>query len=48
MAREGRARLAVDDLSEALTFAVRGAAKSLIGRGGVERRRLKALLRARR
>jgi GT2 family glycosyltransferase len=48
MAHEGRLRLATDDLSEALTFAVRGAAKAVIGRGQVERRRLRALLRARR
>jgi N-acetylglucosaminyl-diphospho-decaprenol L-rhamnosyltransferase len=47
MAKEGRGRLALDDLSEGLTFAVRGAAKSLAGRGGLERRRLRALLRAR-
>ena len=48
MAKEGRGRLAVDDLSEALTFATRAAAKSLAGRGEVERRRLKAVVRARR
>lgn len=48
MAREGRARLAIDDLSEALTFATRAAARSPIGRGRLERGRLKALLRARR
>jgi N-acetylglucosaminyl-diphospho-decaprenol L-rhamnosyltransferase len=48
MAAEGRVPQALDDLSEALTFAVRGAAKALAGRGGVERRRLRALLRARR
>jgi N-acetylglucosaminyl-diphospho-decaprenol L-rhamnosyltransferase len=48
MAREGRARLALDDLSEALTFATRAAAKSLAGRGALERARLRALLRARR
>jgi GT2 family glycosyltransferase len=48
MAREGRLPLALDDLSEGLTFAVRGGAKALVGRGGLERRRLRALLRARR
>jgi hypothetical protein len=48
MAREGRVPLAIDDASEALTFALRGAAKALVGRGQVERRRLRALLRARR
>jgi len=48
MAQEGRARLAIDDLSEALTFATRGAAKAIAGRGQVERARLRALLRARR
>ena len=48
MAQEGRLPLAVDDLSEGLTFAVRGAAKALVGRGQIERRRLRALLRARR
>jgi len=48
MAEEGRARLALDDLSEALTFATRAAARSLTGRGQLERRRLRALLRARR
>jgi hypothetical protein len=48
MAHEGRVRLAVDDLSEGLTFALRGAAKALGGEGKIERRRLTALLRARR
>jgi N-acetylglucosaminyl-diphospho-decaprenol L-rhamnosyltransferase len=48
MAGEGRIPQALDDLSEGLTFAVRGAAKALVGRGGIERRRLRALLRARR
>ncbi len=48
VAKEGRARLALDDLSEALTFASRGAAKSLAGGGRLERRRLRALMRARR
>jgi N-acetylglucosaminyl-diphospho-decaprenol L-rhamnosyltransferase len=48
MAAEGRLPLALDDLSEGLTFALRGAAKAIAGRGGVERRRLRALLRARR
>ena len=48
MAKEGRARLAIDDLSEALTFATRAAARSVVGRGALERARLRALLRARR
>ena len=48
MAGEGRLPLAIDDTSEALTFGVRGAAKALVGRGELERRRLRALLRARR
>jgi N-acetylglucosaminyl-diphospho-decaprenol L-rhamnosyltransferase len=48
MAQEGRARLALDDLSEALTFSTRAAAKALTGGGRVERQRLRALLRARR
>jgi GT2 family glycosyltransferase len=46
VAREGRAALLIDDVSEALTFALRGAAKALAGRGRLERRRLRALLRA--
>jgi GT2 family glycosyltransferase len=40
MAREGRAAQLIDDLSEGLTFALRGVAK------GIARRRLRALLRA--
>ena len=48
MAAEGQSRLALDDLSEALTFALRGAAKAIVGGGALERRRLRALLRARR
>ena len=48
MAGEGRLPLAIDDTSEALTFGVRGLAKALVGRGELERRRLRALLRARR
>lgn len=48
MAQEGRLPLALDDLSEALTFALRGAARAILGRGALERRRLRALLRARR
>ena len=48
MATEGRVRLAVDDLSEATTFAVRGVLRALGGGGKIERRRLRALLRARR
>jgi GT2 family glycosyltransferase len=46
--QEGRLRLLVDDVAEALTFALRGAAKALRGGGQLERRRLGALLRARR
>jgi GT2 family glycosyltransferase len=48
VAQGGRLRLALDDLSEALTFATRGAAKALVGRGQIERARLRALMRARR
>jgi len=48
VAQEGRLRLLVDDMAEALTFALRGAAKALRGGGQLERRRLGALLRARR
>lgn len=48
MAAEGRFRLALDDLSEALTFALRATAKAIVGGGALERRRLRALLRARR
>lgn len=48
MAREGRGAQALDDLSEGLTFAVRGAARALWGGGQLERRRLRALMRARR
>ena len=47
MAAEGRLPLAVDDLTEGLTFALRAAVKGLTGGGAVERRRLRALLRAR-
>jgi hypothetical protein len=46
MAREGRLPLALDDLSEGLTFALRGAAKAVAGGGALERRRLRALVRA--
>jgi N-acetylglucosaminyl-diphospho-decaprenol L-rhamnosyltransferase len=46
--QEGRGRLLVDDIAEALTFGLRGAAKALVGGGRLERRRLGALLRARR
>jgi N-acetylglucosaminyl-diphospho-decaprenol L-rhamnosyltransferase len=46
VAREGRMRLVLDDVSEALTFGVRGAARALVGAGHIERRRLRALLRA--
>jgi GT2 family glycosyltransferase len=46
--QEGRLPLVVDDLAEALTYALRGAAKALRGGGQLERRRLGALLRARR
>jgi N-acetylglucosaminyl-diphospho-decaprenol L-rhamnosyltransferase len=48
MAKEGRLALALDDASEGLTFALRAAAKALVGGGELERRRLRALLRARR
>jgi GT2 family glycosyltransferase len=48
MAKEGRLPLALDDLSEGLTFALRGAFKAVVGGGALERRRLRALLRARR
>jgi N-acetylglucosaminyl-diphospho-decaprenol L-rhamnosyltransferase len=48
MAAEGRAARALDDLSEGLTFAIRGAANALAGGGELERRKLRALLRARR
>ena len=48
VAQEGRLALLVDDVAEALTFALRGAAKGLRGGGQLERRRLAALLRARR
>jgi N-acetylglucosaminyl-diphospho-decaprenol L-rhamnosyltransferase len=47
MAAEGRLPLAVDDLTEGLTFALRAAVKGLTGGGAVERRRLRALRRAR-
>jgi N-acetylglucosaminyl-diphospho-decaprenol L-rhamnosyltransferase len=46
MAKEGNVALALDDLSEALTFATRGAAKAVVGGGTLERRRLKALVSA--
>jgi N-acetylglucosaminyl-diphospho-decaprenol L-rhamnosyltransferase len=48
MVKEGRVSLALDDLSEGLTFALRGAAKAIGGGGALERRRLRALVRARR
>jgi N-acetylglucosaminyl-diphospho-decaprenol L-rhamnosyltransferase len=48
MASEGRAALAIDDLSEGLTFALRAAVRTLTGGGEIERRRLRALLNARR
>jgi N-acetylglucosaminyl-diphospho-decaprenol L-rhamnosyltransferase len=48
MASEGRSALAIDDLSEGVTFALRGAARTLTGGGDLERRRLRALRRARR
>jgi N-acetylglucosaminyl-diphospho-decaprenol L-rhamnosyltransferase len=35
MAQEGRLPLALDDLSEALTFALRGAARAILGRGAL-------------
>jgi N-acetylglucosaminyl-diphospho-decaprenol L-rhamnosyltransferase len=49
LAREGRLALALDDLSEASTFATRAAARRLAGRGGrLESARLRALRDARR
>jgi GT2 family glycosyltransferase len=49
VAREGPTALALDDLSEAATFAVRSVGKRVLGRGGrLEAARLRALLRARR
>jgi N-acetylglucosaminyl-diphospho-decaprenol L-rhamnosyltransferase len=48
VAQEGRLPLLVDDVAEGLTFGLRGAAKALVGGGQLERRRLGALLRARR
>jgi hypothetical protein len=49
MAKQGRLPLALDDASEAATFALRVAARRLTGRGGeIERARLAALRRARR
>ena len=46
VATEGRLALVADDVSEALTFGLRGAAKALSGGGQLERRRLRALVRA--
>jgi N-acetylglucosaminyl-diphospho-decaprenol L-rhamnosyltransferase len=47
--QRGRLALALDDASEATTFALRAAARRLAGRGGeIERARLDALRRARR
>ena len=46
IAKEGRAALLIDDISEALTFGLRGAARAVVGGGALERRRLRALLRA--
>ena len=48
VAQEGRARLLIDDAAEALTFGLRGAVKGLRGGGKLERRRLRAVWRARR
>jgi len=48
VAGEGRVPLLVDDVAELLTFALRGGVKALRGGGELERRRLRALLRARR
>jgi N-acetylglucosaminyl-diphospho-decaprenol L-rhamnosyltransferase len=49
VARRGRVALALDDASEAATFALRAAARRLAGRGGeLERARLRALREARR
>jgi hypothetical protein len=48
MAREGRGRLALDDLSQAVTFGVRFAGRKVLGRGGDrERDQLRALRAAR-
>ena len=47
VAQEGRIPLLVDDVAEALTFALRAGVKALRGGGQLERRRLRALLRAR-
>lgn len=46
MRAQGRLPLLIDDLSEGLTFGLRGAAKAFAGRGRVERARLRALVRA--
>jgi N-acetylglucosaminyl-diphospho-decaprenol L-rhamnosyltransferase len=49
MRREGRMRLALDDLSQAVTFATRAAGRTLLRGGGQrERAQLRALLAARR
>jgi N-acetylglucosaminyl-diphospho-decaprenol L-rhamnosyltransferase len=49
LARRGRVALAIDDASETATFALRAAARRLVGRGGeLERARLHALREARR
>jgi N-acetylglucosaminyl-diphospho-decaprenol L-rhamnosyltransferase len=49
VARRGRVALAIDDASEAATFALRAVARRLAGRGGeIERARLRALREARR
>ena len=49
MAQEGRLPLLVDDITEAVTYATRAAARRLTGRGGeIEAARLRALREARR
>ena len=47
VAQEGRIPLLIDDVAEALTFALRAGVKAIRGGGALERRRLRALLRAR-
>ncbi len=46
VAKEGRIPLLIDDVAEALTFALRAGVKAIRGGGALERRRLRALLRA--
>jgi N-acetylglucosaminyl-diphospho-decaprenol L-rhamnosyltransferase len=47
VAQEGPIPLLIDDVAEALTFALRAGVKAIRGGGALERRRLRALLRAR-